>query len=208
MSLAAGRPERPGVVGFAGRLLMRPLAKPRSSAPAFPSTPSPPRPTLPAMRWLLVFLVTLGPGLAGDRVTFSDGAYSLEFPQGWEKSKAPTPDAEFARESPDGAVIISVNCDVRSIAKSSPKSYAQPIRFKGEAMISDGELDGCRAKFITLAPQEEDEGPIAMFAVFVDARKHLVRITATMSPQLGKETKDACLGIVKSFRREDAEKAE
>ncbi len=164
------------------------------------------------MKTLLLLLALALPSLAGDRVAFADDAYSLEFAQGWTKAKAPTADAEFARESPDKAVIIAVNCDdipegaeadLDAMAKASAESYAKGIRFKGEAMISDGTLDGCKARFITLAPQNADEAPIGMFAVFVDAGEHLVRITATMNPQLDKETKDACLAIVKSFRRED-----
>lgn len=163
---------------------------------------------------IFLFLAAVAPCLAGDRVKFSDDLYSLEFPQGWTKTKAPSADAEFARESPDKAVIIAVNCDkipegakadLDGMAKASAESYAKAIKFKGEAMVSDGELDGCKAKFITLAPQKEEEGPLAMFAVFVDARKHLIRVTATMTPQLDEKTRNACVGIVKSFRREDAE---
>lgn len=148
---------------------------------------------------------------AGDRVKFGENAYSLEFPQGWMKTEAPMADAEFARESPDKAVVITVNCDaipegaaadLDATAKTAATTFAKAIQFKGEAKISDGALDGCDAKFITLAPQNAEEGPIAMFIVAIDAKSHLVRVMATMSPQLEKETKDACLGIVKSFRRE------
>ena len=148
--------------------------------------------------------------LAGDRVAFSDDRYSLEFPQGWGKAKAPAADAEFARESPDKSVIISVNCDdipdgaaadLVATSKAFAKSYAAAIRFTGEARVSDGALDGCDAKFVTLAPQNADEGSIALFAVLVDTRKHLIRIVATMNPGLDDETREACLAIVKSFRR-------
>lgn len=165
---------------------------------------------------VIVLLLALGmAALAGDRVEFSEGAYSLEFPQGWKKAKAPAADAEFARESPDEGVLVAVQCDkipegaaadLDGMAKTAAESYAKAIQFKGEVLVSDGELDGCRAKFLTLAPQKEEDGPIGMFAVFVDARKHFIRITATMMPELDKETRDACLGIVKSFRREEPKK--
>ena len=167
------------------------------------------------MKTLVLLLALAIPALAGDRVNFADDAYSLEFPQGWKKAQSPTPSAEFARGNPDGSVIIAVQCDkipdgaaadLEGMAKTAAESYAKAIQFKGEALVSDGELDGCKAKFITLAPQKEEEGPIGMFAVFVDARKHFIRITATMTPQLDKETRDACLGVVKSFRREEAKK--
>lgn len=167
------------------------------------------------MKWLLLSLAMLAPSLAGDRVGFADDLYSLEFPQGWEKADAPMTGAEFARKSPDEAVILAVQsdkipdgaaADLEGMAKTGAETYAKAIGFKGEAKVSDGELDGCKAKFITLAPQNEDEGPIAMVAVLVDARKHFIRITATMTPQLEKETRDACLAIVKSFRRQAAGK--
>ncbi|MCH7224995.1 hypothetical protein [Haloferula sp. A504] len=166
------------------------------------------------MKWPILLLALLAPALANDRVTFAGDAYSLAFPQGWTKTKAPSADAEFARESPDKAVIISVNCDavpegasadLDATGKASAKSYAAAIQFKGEARLSDGALDGCDAKFLTLAPQNAEEGSIAMFAVFVDTKEHLVRIVSTMNPQLADETREACLAIVKSFRREEAE---
>lgn len=154
---------------------------------------------------------------AGDRVEFSDDKYSLEFPQGWKKAKAPTPDAEFARQSEDETVIVSVNCnpipdgaeaDLDAMAKATAESYAKVIGFKGEAQLSEGTLDGCKARFITMAPQKEEEGSLGMFVVLVDSKKHLIRIVATMAPQLDEETREGCLGIVKSFRREDAKPAE
>lgn len=167
------------------------------------------------MKWIAVIIALLAPCFAGDRVAFSGKLYSLEFPQGWKKAEAPMAGAEFARESPDQSVLIAVQCDkipegaaadLEGMAKTGAETYAKAIGFKGEAMVSDGTLDGCKAKFITLAPQNAEEGPIGMFAVFVDAKTHFIRITASMTPELDKETREACLAIVKSFRREPSDK--
>ncbi|GAA5479600.1 PsbP-related protein [Haloferula helveola] len=166
------------------------------------------------IRPLIATLLLALPLLAGDRVKFSDDAYSLEFPQGWKKAKSPTPDAEFARQSADETVIVSVNCskipagaeaDLDAMGKATAKNYAEVIQFKGEAKMSDGTLDGCKAKFITMAPQNEEEGQLGMFVILIDSREHLVRVIATMAPQLTNETREACLGVVKSFRREDTD---
>lgn len=170
------------------------------------------------MKKLLLLLLTLPlAALAGDRVTFSDDTYSLEFPQGWSKAKAPMSGAEFARKNEAESVILAVQsdaipegsaADLDAMVEKATKTYAQAIQFKGEAMVSDGTLDSCQAKFITLAPQNEDEGEIGMFAILIDAKQHFIRITATMSPQLDKPTRDECLEIVRSFRRENAEAEE
>lgn len=165
------------------------------------------------MKRMLLLLATVAPCLAGDRVEFGGERYSLEFPQGWTKTEGPGADAELTRQSPAKDVMITVHADaipegtvadLDATAKTSAKSYAKAIRFEGKPRISDGTLDGRDAKFITLMPQDADEGPLAMFAVFIDTKNHLVRITATMQTQVDQETRDACLGIVKSFRREDA----
>jgi hypothetical protein len=146
---------------------------------------------------------------AGERVTFRDDAYSFEFPQGWVKTRSPTPGADFARKSPDETAIISVHADpipedaradLDASAETGAKAYAEAIGFEDEALVSEGALDGCASRFLTLIPED---GQLGIVAVMIDAEDHLVRLQATMTLPLDPETRDACLKIVQSFRREN-----
>lgn len=168
---------------------------------------------LPAV---LILSVTR-PLRADDRVLFADRTYSLEFPADWKKAASPEGDAEFSRQSADEAVLLTVrrtripagaSADLNGMAKSSAESFAKAVGFKGEATISEGTLDGCEARFITLMPQKKEEGEIGVFAVFIDTKTDLVTLRATMIPSAPEATRKTCLEIVKSFRREGAEKEE
>jgi hypothetical protein len=163
------------------------------------------------MKWIVALFALALPAIAGDRTDFAGGGYSLEFPAGWEKADGPGGKAELTRESPDKDVLLVVHADaipdgaaadLDATVKSSVEGFAKAVGFKGEPRVSDGMLDGCKAKFVSLMPKTAEEGPLAMFAVFIDTGKHLVRLTATMQTQAKQETRDACLAIVKSFRRE------
>ncbi|MBK1825763.1 hypothetical protein [Haloferula rosea] len=166
------------------------------------------------MKALFISLALIMSCHADERVKCADGRYSFEFPAKWVKAKSPTPKADFARESPDKGTIISINTDaipegrspdLDAIAKSSAQAMAKAIGFKGEGTASPGKLDGCDARFVTLIPEE---GQLGIVAVFIDGRKDLVRFQATIALPLDEKTKDACLAIVQSFRREDAKKEE
>ena len=167
------------------------------------------------MKFFLFLLALALPLTAGDRVRFADKLYSLEFPEDWKKADSPEGDAEFSRQSRDGGVVLTVRrtripdgatADLAGMARASAESFAKAVGFKGEISISDGTLDGCEARFITLMPQKEEEGEIGVFAVFIDTGKDLVTLRATMDPAVAEETRKACIGIVKSFRREDPAK--
>lgn len=166
------------------------------------------------MKSLLLTLALAVTCHAADRVKCADGRYSFEFPAKWVKTKSPTPNADFARESPDKATIVSINTDaipegqapdLDAIAKHSAGSLAKAIGFKGEGTVSPGKLDGCDARFVSLIPEE---GELGIVAVFIDGRKDLVRFQATIALPMDVETKDACLAIVQSFKREDAKEDE
>lgn len=148
---------------------------------------------------------------AGERVTFRDNAYSFEFPQGWVKTRSPTPDADFARKSPDESAVISVHADpipenarpdLDASAETGAKAYAEAIGFEDEVLVSEGALDGCASRFLTLIPED---GQLGIVAVMIDAEDHLVRFQATMTLPLDPDTRDACLKIVQSFRRENSD---
>ncbi|MCU0797416.1 MAG: hypothetical protein MUF31_15965 [Akkermansiaceae bacterium] len=169
------------------------------------------------MKSVILALLLALPLAAEDRVFFAEKAYSLEFPADWKKAASPEGEAEFSRQSADESVLLTVrrtkipagaSADLAGMAKSSAESFAKAIGFKGEATISEGTLDGCDARFITLMPQKEEEGEIGVFAVFIDTKTDLVTLRATMAPGLPEATRKACIEIVKSFRREEAEKEE
>lgn len=166
------------------------------------------------MKALFLTLVLAITCQAAERVKCADGRYSFESPAKWVKTKSPTPNADFARESPDKGAIVSINtdaipkgqaADLDAIAKSSAGSLAKAIGFDGEGTVSTGELDGCDARFITLIPEK---GQLGIVAVFIDARKDLVRFQATVALPMTEETRAACLAIVQSFKREDVAKSE
>ena len=148
---------------------------------------------------------------AADRVKCADGRYSFEFPAKWMKTKSPTAGADFARESPDKGAIVSINTtaipkgsapDLDATAKAGAAAMAKAIGFNQEGTVSSGKLDGCDARFISLIPKE---GQLGIVAVFIDGKKDLVRFQATMALPMNEETRAACLAIVQSFKREEAE---
>ena len=149
-----------------------------------------------------------------ERLKCADGRYSFEFPAGWLKTKSPTANADFARESPDKGAIVSINTnkmpegqapDLDATAKTGAVAMAKAIGFDKEGTISSGQLDGCEARFISLIPED---GQIGIVAVFIDGKKDLVRFQATMALPMTEETRTACLNIVQSFKREKAEAKE
>lgn len=162
------------------------------------------------MKALLLSLALAVTSHAAERLKCADGRYSFEFPAKWVKTKSPTPNADFARESPDKGAIVSINtdaipegraADLDAISKSSAGSLAKAIGFDGEGTVSSGELDGCDARFITLIPEK---GELGIVAVFIDGREDLIRFQATVALPMKEETRAACLAIVQSFEREDA----
>lgn len=165
------------------------------------------------MKILLLLLSLTLCSFAGDRVTFSNKRYSFEFPQGWTKAKAPNPKADFARESPDKGAVLAVStsaipegksADLDAIAKSSAESTAKALKFKEEGTISEGMLDGCATRFVTLIPKTVGkEGGIGVFTIFINTKTDLITIQATMALPMDETTRKACLGIVQSFKRED-----
>ena len=165
----------------------------------------------------VLILSVASPLSAGDRVLFADRTYSLEFPDDWKKAASPDGDAEFSRQSADEAVLLTVrrtkipagaSADLDGMAKSSAESFAKAVGFTGEATISEGTLDGCEARFITLMPQKKEEGGIGVFAVFIDTKTDLVTLRATMIPSVPEATRKTCIEIVKSFRKEDGKKVD
>ncbi|MEM9238199.1 MAG: hypothetical protein AAGB14_15615 [Verrucomicrobiota bacterium] len=164
------------------------------------------------MQMFVLSLALAGIALAGDRVTFADDRYSLEFPQGWKKGQAPSAGAEFARESPDKQIIISVNrteipkgaaADLEGTAKDSAAKLKQAFKSDKAPEISEGGLDGCEARFVILTPDDpQAEGAMGVFAIFVDAKKDLITLRAIMATPITEENREATMKIVNSFRRE------
>jgi len=161
------------------------------------------------MKTILLSLILAVTCHAADRVKCGEGRYSFEFPAKWVKTKSPTPNADFARESPDKGTIVSINTDaipegkapdLDPIAQSSATAMAKAIGFKGEGTVSPGKLDGCDARFVSLIPED---GELGIVAVFIDGRKDLVRFQATIALPMSEDTKNTCLAIVQSFKRED-----
>ena len=91
--------------------------------------------------------------------------------------------------------------DLDRTAQDASGKLARAFNLKGGGTISEGQLDGCKTRFVTMIPEE---GELGMFAVFIAAREHLVTVQATLVLPLTGDGRDACLGILRSFRREDA----
>lgn len=162
------------------------------------------------MKTLALLLLLSLAAAAGDRVKFADDLYSVEFPQGWKKTQAPNATSEFARANKDETLMIAVSSsaipagsavDLDTTAQDASAKLAKAFKFEGDGTISEGTLDGCKTRFVTLVPEK---GELGVFAVFIDARKHLVTVQATMVLPMTKDDRDACLAILQSFRREDA----
>jgi len=187
---------------------------PSATLPPFPSTPRDFASTLRTMKTLVLLLASCLAVTAGDRVKFVDDRYSLEFPQGWKKTQAPNASSEFARANKDETVMVAVSSQaipagaevaLGNTARDAAAKLAEAFKIEGEGTISEGVLDGCETRFVAMVPEK---GELGAFAVFIDARRHLVTVQATMVLPMAEGDRDACLAILQSFRREDAKPAE
>lgn len=185
---------------------------------------------LPGMKRNLLLAVLLVLPCHAGRETFANGQFSLEFPDDWKKP-ADAGEALIARENPEGTALFAVTqmpvaadakVDLDATAKSLAAACAKGLDLKEPAKIDSGEVDGLRARFIVVAPPKPAAEPAAPkpaepkpatqaasepanqahFLVVIDAKTAVILLQTTLATPAAKKTSDACLAIVKSFKRE------
>ncbi len=186
---------------------------------------------LRGMRLNLLLAVMLVLPCQAGRETIADGRFSLEFPAAWKKP-ADAGEVLIARENPEGTALFVVTqipvaadakVDLDATAKSLAAACAKGLALKEPAKIDSGEVDGLRARFIVVAtpkpaaaqpaaPQPAEPQPAARpaaepageahFLVVIDAKTAVILLQTTLATPTAKKTSDACLAIVKSFKRE------
>ncbi|MCX6876984.1 MAG: hypothetical protein NTW21_24690 [Verrucomicrobia bacterium] len=167
---------------------------------------------------LLLALLLVLPCHAG-REKFSKGQYSLEFPDAWKKPAEDAGAALIARENPDGTALFAVTklavaagakVDLEATAKTIADGYKKDLKLTEAPKIEKGEVDGLQARFIVIAGPKQaavgDEAKpegLAFYLVVIDAKAAVLILQATLATPAAKKTSEACLAIIKSFKRED-----
>lgn len=163
--------------------------------------------------WMLLALacVHCGP-LHAAREPFGDGKYSLEFPDGWAKPDGGDAKALIVRQNADGSALFAVNrmplpanarADLDATAKTIAEAYKKDLKLAEVPAAKEGEIDGLPARFLTVAGDPKTGGEaaaLALFLVLVEAKGEVVVMQATLSLPAAKETREACLTIIKSFQ--------
>lgn len=166
------------------------------------------------MKSLVLLLAFAATALAGPRVKFGDDRYSLEFPEGWKKAEAPNEKAVVPHENADGSALFAVNLlpvpkdakpDLDGTAKDIAKSLAESLGLKDDPEIQEGELDGLPARFVTMVPDKKADEPaqLGMILVLIEGKTEVILLQSTVSVPAKPATREACLSIIKSFKRED-----
>ena len=166
------------------------------------------------MKSLLLLLVFTATALAGPRVKFGDDRYSLEFPEGWKKAEAPNEKAQVPHENADGSALFAVNLmpvpkdakpDLDGTAQDLVGGIAKSLGLKDDPEIQEGELDGMPARFVTMVPDKEadEPGQLGMILVLVEGKTEVIVLQSTVAVPAKQATREDCLSIIKSFKRED-----
>lgn len=166
------------------------------------------------MKTLLLLLALGGTALAGPRVKFSDDRYSLAFPDGWKKAEAPDGKSLVPHENADGTAIFVVKLlpvpkgakpDLDGTAKDIAGKLAKTLGLKDDPETQEGELDGLATRFVTLIPDKDPEEAtqLGMILVLIEGKTEVIVLESTVAVPLADATSEACLGIIKSFKRED-----
>jgi hypothetical protein len=166
------------------------------------------------MKSLFLLLAFAATALAGPRVKFGDDRYSLAFPEGWKKAEAPNPKALVPHENADGSAIFAVNLmpvpkdakpDLEGTAKDLAGGLAKSLGLKDDPEIQEGELDGLPARFVTMVPDKKADEPaqLGMILVLVEGKTEVIVLQSTVSVPAKEATREACLSIIMSFKRED-----
>lgn len=166
------------------------------------------------MKTLVLWIALALVAHAGPRMKFSDDHYSIAFPDGWKKTEAPNEKAVLPRENADGSAIFAINLlpvpkdakpDLDGTTKDIAGQLAKALGLKGDPEIQEGELDGLPARFVTMVPDQkkEDAAKLGMFLVLIAGKSEVITLQATVAVPASEETREACLSIIQSFKRED-----
>jgi hypothetical protein len=172
---------------------------------------------------LVAFAAMLSLSCYAERVKFADDRFSIEFPDGWKKT-APGGDPAplVLRQNDDGTALFAVSrlavpegakVDLDATARTIANSHKDDLKLDKVPEAGAGEIDGLPARFLTIAPPkpaapEEGADPgeealqVAYFIVLVDTRKGVMILQATLALPAAKETREAALAIIQSFKRE------
>jgi hypothetical protein len=163
------------------------------------------------MRTLFFLWALAAAAVAGDPVKFADDRYSLTFPEGWKKAEPPNEKALVPHENADGSAIFAVNLmpvpkgakpDLPGTAKDLAEQMSNGLGMKEDPEIQEGELDGLPARFVTMVPTEAG-AKLGMILVMVEGKTEVLVLQATVTVPASEKTREACLAIIKSFKRED-----
>jgi hypothetical protein len=167
------------------------------------------------MKSLMLLFALAATALAEPRVKFGDDRYSLAFPEGWKKAEAPNEKALVPHQNADGSALFAVNLlpvpkdtkpDLDGTAKDLTAQLAESLGLKDKPPIQEGELDGLPARFVTMVPEKEagDESQLGMILVLIEDKTGVIVLQSTVKVPATQKTREACLGIITSFKREDA----
>ncbi|MEO0018986.1 MAG: hypothetical protein RLZZ522_2269 [Verrucomicrobiota bacterium] len=108
-------------------------------------------------------------------------------------------------------VAEGTKVDLDATAKALADRCKIDMGLKDDPKVEPGEVDGLKSRFLVLASPKpdnkegmeaaKDEG-LAMFLVVIDAKTEVILLQATLAKPVSKLTSEACLAIIKSFKRE------
>lgn len=165
----------------------------------------------------LVFASLLVLPCAAERVKFAKDKYSLDIPAAWKKPDGDTGKALMVRQNKDGTALFAVSslevkegtkADLDATTKGLTANYKKDMGLDEDPKIETGEVDGLDARFVVVATPKAKQKPDAetpstlVYLVVVDAKTEVLILQATLAMPVAKETGEACLAIIQSFKRE------
>lgn len=169
------------------------------------------------MRPLLTLLLLALPLSAG-KVTFDGGRFSVEFPEGWEKTEQGLlGGAQLNYQSASGEALFSIKHDEIPAGREADldgtfQGYLGVLEKsgferKGEAATQPSVIDGKKALVATLPVMlvnGEDRIPLTLFVVLVGAEGRVITMQATLSGSGTNEQRADCRKIIGSFEEREA----
>ncbi len=152
-----------------------------------------------------------------ERVKFGDDKYSLDIPAAWKKPDGDAGKALLVRQNKDGTALFAVSklevkdgtkADLDATAKGLAANYKKDMELEEDPKIEPGQVDGLDARFVVVATPkakrkaDAETPPTLVYLVLVDAKTAVIVLQATLAMPVAKETGEACLSIIQSFKRE------
>jgi hypothetical protein len=150
-------------------------------------------------------------------VKFAKDRYSLDIPATWRKPDGDTGKALLVRQNKDGTALFAVSrlevkegtkADLDATTKDLAAKYKKDMGLEEDPKIETGEVDGLDSRFVVVATPKakqkaDPESPATLvYLVLIDAKTEVIILQVTLAMPVVKETSEACLAIIQSFKRE------